>query len=498
MWTPPERIKHKLPEVHWPTQEEAARALWFHPIQLGSITANTRTWVPAMVPWRATDDGFVTQDVIDWYARFAKGRPGVIVIEATGIRDVPSGPLLRIGHDRFIPGLQKVVQAVKEASQGETKLFIQLIDFLSIKRRPEKQKFLERFLRIQEEHRQKISDILCDKGLSQAGSFLSATDDDVRLKLLQLSDEELKRALSAREWEDLSRGYRERVTDTHLAHIKELPQVLPTLFSNAAARAKEAGLDGIELHFAHAYTMASFLSALNTREDGYGGSRENRARLPVEVFSAVRAAVGAQYTVGARFLGDEMLVNGNTAEDAVFFGGVFAQSGFDFLSLSTGGKFEDAAIPKVGEAIYPYTGRSGYECMPTIFSDARGPFGRNVHVAKQVKEAINKAGHQTPIVAAGGIYSFTQAEAILQNKEADIVASARQSLADPDWFLKIRQGRGAEIRRCNFTNYCEALDQRHKQVTCKLWDRLSLNEAGVSLDHEKKRRLVAPLWEGGD
>ena len=61
-----------------------------------------------MVPWRATEDGFVTDDVLDWYERFAKGRPGGLVIEATGIRDVPSGPLLRIGHDRFIPGLKRV------------------------------------------------------------------------------------------------------------------------------------------------------------------------------------------------------------------------------------------------------------------------------------------------------------------------------------------------------------------------------------------------------
>jgi 2,4-dienoyl-CoA reductase-like NADH-dependent reductase (Old Yellow Enzyme family) len=58
-----------------------------------------------MVPWRATEDGFVTRENLEWYGRFAAGRPGAIVVEATGIRDVPSGPLLRIGHDRFLPGL---------------------------------------------------------------------------------------------------------------------------------------------------------------------------------------------------------------------------------------------------------------------------------------------------------------------------------------------------------------------------------------------------------
>src|SRR5262249_30847188 len=148
MWTPLERIKHKLPSARWPTLEEAARSRWFSPVKIGPLHARGRTWVPAMVPWRATEDGLATPDVIDWYARFAKGRPGVIVVEATGIRDIPSGPLLRVGHDRFIPGLHRVVEAVKEASQGETLIFLQIIDFLTIRRRPQKAKFFERFLEV--------------------------------------------------------------------------------------------------------------------------------------------------------------------------------------------------------------------------------------------------------------------------------------------------------------------------------------------------------------
>ena len=114
MWQPPERIKHELPAPAWPTADEAAGARMFESIAIGTRTAQTRTWVPAMVPWRATEDGFVTRDVIDWYARFAAGTPGVIVVEATGIRDVPSGPLLRIGHDRFLPGLRRLVETVRE------------------------------------------------------------------------------------------------------------------------------------------------------------------------------------------------------------------------------------------------------------------------------------------------------------------------------------------------------------------------------------------------
>ena len=105
-----------------------------------------------------------------------------------------------------------------------------------------------------------------------------------------------------------------------------------------------------------------------------------------------------------------------------------------------------------------------------------------------------------PIVATGGIHAFEQAEAILSSGAADIVGAARQTLADPDWFRKIRLGLGSEVRRCAFTNYCEALDQRHRQVTCKLWDRTELSEPGARRSSDGLRRLVAPRtnWSSTD
>jgi dimethylglycine catabolism A len=487
MWTPPERIKHALPEVRWPSAEEAARSRWFSPVRIGPLQARQRTWVPAMVPWRATDGGEVTPEVLEWYGRFADGRPGVIVVEATGIRDVPSGPLLRVGHDRFLDGLKRLVDVVRKRSRGETLLFLQTIDFLRITRRPPREKFFSRYLLLGETHREALARMRDDE------RWLTAPDDDVRRELAALDDSELSSVLDARELESLERGYRERVTDVHLPHIRELPRVLPELFADAAARAFAAGFDGVELHYAHAYTMASFLSAKNTRDDGYGGAREARVRLPLEVIAAVRARVGKR-CVGARFLGDEAIEGGSGVDDAVWFAVEFARAGLDYLSLSKGGKFDDAAQPKIGEAAYPYTGPSGYECMPSYISDARGPFGRQVPLVAEVRRAVRAAGFDTPTGVAGGICGFDQAEAILAGGEADIVAAARQSLADPDWFLKTRLGRGDEVRRCEFTNYCEALDQRHKQVTCKLWDRVALDEPDVTLDPTGRRRLTAPKW----
>jgi 2,4-dienoyl-CoA reductase-like NADH-dependent reductase (Old Yellow Enzyme family) len=273
-----------------------------------------------------------------------------------------------------------------------------------------------------------------------------------------------------------------------------LPQELPSIFAAAADRARQAGFDGVELHYAHAYTMAGFLSALNNRHDGYGGPRENRVRLPLEVYRAVRAQVGNDYTVGVRFLADEVIEGGNRIDDAIYFAKEFARAGFDFLSLSKGGKFEDAQQPKVGQAVYPYTGQSGYECMPTVLSDEVGPFSRNVPLVAQIKRAVNEQGFTLPIVAAGGITTFEQAESILRHGQADIIGMARQALADPDWFRKVILGRGEEVRRCNYTNYCEALDQAHRPVTCKLWDRIELDEVGIETVDEGRRRLLAPHW----
>ena len=480
MWHPPESIPHPLPEARWPTEAEAADSRWFSPVQVGPVRLESRTWVPAMVPWRATEEGFVSQGVLDWYERFAKGRPAALVVEATGIRDVPSGPLLRIGHDRFLPGLEKLVDTVRKASGSHTRLFIQLIDFLAIKRRPEKEKYFRRFLKITDRHR---------------AAFPGMADEEIREALIRFPEEGIAGVLDPRELESLRFGYRERVTDTGLTHIRDLPRALPELFSAAAARAEKAGFDGAELHYAHAYTMASFLSALNSREDAYGGSRENRIRLPLEGYRAGRTAVSSRFAVGCRMLSEDCVAGGNTVEDAAWFGVELARAGMDWLSLSRGGKFEDAKQPPVGQAAYPYTGPSGYECIPTARSDKRGPFGRNVPASAVIRRRLREAGFQTPVVVSGGICTFEQAEGILRRAEADLVAAARQSLADPDWFLKARLGRGTEILRCTYTNYCEGLDQHHKQVTCKLWDRKNLGEADLKLSRDGKRRLIAPIWE---
>jgi 2,4-dienoyl-CoA reductase-like NADH-dependent reductase (Old Yellow Enzyme family) len=481
MWRPPQRIRHQPQAGPSPTRARATAARLFSPIAIRRLELAQRSWVPAMVPWRATEDGFVSDAVVGWYERFARGRPGAIVVEATGIRDVPSGPLLRIGHDRFVPGLARLVEAVRRASGGRTRLFIQLIDFLSIRRRPEPGKFFARFLRVTEAHRRALG-------------AADLAEDELRARLARLDEDDLARVLSPRELESLRFGHRERVTDTELPHIRELPRLLPDLFAAAAARAEAAGFDGVELHYAHAYTMASFLSRTNPREDGYGGGRDQRARLPLEVFAQVRETVGADFVVGCRYLAEECIAGGGTLDDAIHFGRAFARAGMDFVSLSRGGKFDDARQPGVDSAAYPYTGPSGYECMPQFISDEFGPFGRNFAPTRAIRSAIRADGLETPVVGAGGVHNFAMAEAMLAEGVCDLVGAARQSLADPDFFRKIALGHGDSVRTCEFTNYCEGLDQKHKQVTCQLWDKEALDAPGVALSADRKRRLTAPEW----
>ncbi len=403
------------------------RSLLFTPLQVGTLTLANRVWLPAMVTWLSNDAGEVTPDITARYVRYARGGAGVIVLEAMGIRDIASGPLMRIGHDRTIGPLAELVRRIKDAGPG--RVFPQLIDFLKISRR-DPARALQRL----------------EPRYPGCASW---------------TEEELQLRLAPRDWRDYAWGWRQQIEDLSLAEIRQIPG----WFAAAARRAREAGFDGIELHFAHAYTMASFLSATNARTDDYGGTRENRLRLALEVVGAVRAAVGADYTVGCRLLGSDDVPGGSTLEDSAWFSARLAEAGLDFISVSRGGRFEDARRPPVGQAAYPYTGPSGAACMPT----KEYPDGTNLHLPAGIRAAIRGAGLATPVVGAGKINTYAVAEGALQAGQLDLVGMARGLLADPDWPKKVRAGEEPSVNRCLYTNVCEALDRKHLPVRCQLW-----------------------------
>ena len=128
-------------------------------------------------------------------------------------------------------------------------------------------------------------------------------------------------------------GYRQKVEDLELDYAKRIPQ----MFADAAYRSREADFDAVELHFAHAYTMASFLSRHNGRRDEYGGSLRKRLKLAEEVVIAARKAVGDDFVLGARINGDEFTLGGNTLVDARAVATMLAKLGLDYVSVSAGG-----------------------------------------------------------------------------------------------------------------------------------------------------------------
>ena len=255
-------------------------------------------------------------------------------------------------------------------------------------------------------------------------------------------------------------------------------------FAAAAGRVREAGYDGVELHSAHAYTLSSFLSRHNKRRDEYDGrTLEGRLRMFGRVMTRVRKTVGKDFPVGVRFLAEEAIKDGYGLPDSQRIALRMAQMGADYISLSVGGKFEDA-VHKPGEALYPYTGYSGDRCMP---GDWYPPLP-HAHLAAGIKQYINEKGFNVPVVSVGKISDPADAERLLQDDRADIVGMARQLLSDPDWVRKVEERRPEKIIRCIYCNVCKQLDENFKTVTCFLWPK------GVIQAPHEDLSSDAPHW----
>ena len=253
-------------------------------------------------------------------------------------------------------------------------------------------------------------------------------------------------------------GWRQRVEDFPTG---ELARIVSDHVA-AAGRALAAGFDFIEIHMAHAYVLSSFLSRVNKRTDGYGGGLENRMKLPVEVYQAVRRLVGDSFPLGIRINGEDFTVEGNTLAQSSAIAAKFAQLGADYISVSAGSRFEDAAVPQEGHPPDPMSGYSGHRMSPWFW----WPDGTHVYLAEGVRKAVRKAGMSTPVITAGKIRDPRQAEKILDQKKADIVGLCRALLADPDWPLKAREEKTGDIVKCAACNFCLEADSRYEQVKC--------------------------------
>jgi NADPH2 dehydrogenase len=211
-------------------------------------------------------------------------------------------------------------------------------------------------------------------------------------------------------------------TDADMARVRDA-------FVAAARRALRIGFDEIELHMAHGYLLHSFMSPVsNTRTDGFGGSMENRLKFPLEVTRAVRAAVPNTVPLGARITGSDWRDGGLTPDDAVTVAKALKGAGLDFVCVSSGG----------------------------ITFDTRNPTGDGYNVA--LAEKVRRdAGIATR--AVGLIFRPQQADAIVAEGQADMVAMARAFLDDPHWGWHAAKALGADVPR----------PQQYLRVGPKLW-----------------------------
>ena len=201
-------------------------------------------------------------------------------------------------------------------------------------------------------------------------------------------------------------------------------------FARAAERAGLLGLDAVQIHGAHGYLLHQFLSPLsNRREDEYGGSLENRMRLPLEVFEAVRAAFPKDRPVSMRVSGTDWAPGGWDIEQTIAFAKALEQRGCSAVHVSSGGLVPSARVPV-------------------------GP-GYQVPLARAVKAATG-----LPVIAVGLITGFEQAEAIIGNGDADFVAIARTILYDPRWPWHAAAHLGASVKAP--PQYLRAEPTRHR------------------------------------
>ncbi|MDP6510091.1 MAG: FAD-dependent oxidoreductase [Dehalococcoidia bacterium] len=336
----------------------------FEKVRIRGMELPNRLVMPPMVTDYGNEDGTVSQAMIDYYARRAKGGVGLIQVEATSVDSLHllSRYQLRIDSDTYIPSLKALTQAIHENGARAS-------------------------IQIHHPGRQEPSSVSQTQPVAPSAVALPVPGYDMPR---ELATEEIA-------------GLVER-------------------FAAAAARAKEADFDSVELHGAHSYLICQFLSPLsNRRDDEYGRDTHGRSRFARECIAAVRERVGPDYPICLRISGQEFVEGGLILEDTTVIARLAEEAGADFISVSAG------------------NGMARQWSTQSVLS----PKGCLVPLAQEIKQAVT-----IPVMVAGRINDPGLAEEILERGQADLIAMGRGLLSDPDLPLKAREGRSSEIRRC--------------------------------------------------
>ncbi|MBN1829956.1 MAG: FAD-dependent oxidoreductase [Deltaproteobacteria bacterium] len=344
----------------------------FTPIDFGGVTLKNRIVMPAMATNFGNPDGSVTERLIGYYAARAAGGVGLIVIEFTAVSFEGrfTQNQIRMDNDCFIGGHGELVEAIHRAG---ARAVLQLHH--SGRRAP---------LAITFTHAMGPSAVPVFPGFPVPRPMTIGDIGKIR------GD-----------------------------------------FVSAAVRAAKAGYDGVEIHAAHGYLLAQFLSPeSNRREDEYGGSPEKRAKLPLEILQGIKDSLGPDFPVIVKMSGDEYTPGGIEIEEALIHARLFEEAGADMLCVSGSAGSMMALSPNA-------PGRRS--TSPPVYVE-QACFA---HLAAAVKTIVS-----IPVMAIGRINDPSVAERLIEEGAADVIAVGRGHIADPAFVNKSSGKNPDPLCRC--------------------------------------------------
>lgn len=342
----------------------------FQPGQIGPMTVKNRIVMAPMSSRLSGIDGQVTDAMIAYYVERAKGGAGTIIVEYAYIDELESKAAvsqLGVQTDHHVTGLNRLAEAIQ--SYG-AKAVLQIA------------------------HGGRQTDI------GKMGMIPAAPS--------AIPDPLLSNTMGHPNW-------------TRELDLDEIQEIIQS-FAEAAKRTQMAGFDGVELHGAHGYLLAQFLSPFsNHRNDMYGGCLDSRARMPLATVDRVRSTVGKDYPLFYRLSGDEFVSGGLTLEETKRFAQMLEEAGVNCLNISCGNY------------------ASMHRFVPPIYFE----HGYFTYLAEEIRKVVD-----IPVITVGAISEPEHANWLIEQGKADFVAIGRALIADPYLPVKAREGRIDEIRPC--------------------------------------------------
>lgn len=379
----------------------------FSEAKIGSLSLKNRVILPAMGSLYPDKGGLVSDKLIAYHVARARGGCALNIVEIAAVHPTSKAPRnLSIYDDSFIPGLSRLASAVKKAGGRAA-------------------------IQIWHAGRQTYSR-WTDRPLIAPSAIPCP----------------------------MCKGMPVEMT-------KDVIEEMIAAYGDGAQRAKKAGFDAVEIHGAHCYLIAQFLSPYsNCRTDEYGGSFENRARFALAVIKNVREKVGRDFPVLCRLSADEYVPGGQTIEDAKEVAKMVEKAGVDAVHVSAG----------------------CYGALQMIIPPLDTPVGHNVENAAAIKAAV-----KIPVVAAIRINDPEMADRLIGQGKADFVAIGRGQLADPEFANKAQAGDIDDIIKCIGCNQgcVDRLFTERKPISC-LRNPLTGRELDFAIEPagQKKRVLV--------